>query len=149
MRSVLSHPAAIGFAAFVLAMFVIGMNMGPTRCNSGWKSSSIGRQGACSHHGGVNRTPETLRLLASMAFGIGAGLAAQKLQAPSSPAPTGSEPRNHRVIPSTHARRSSLSRRVSGSACSKCGSEARALVTDGRFVMKCQSPECGLESRFR
>lgn len=149
MKALILHPVAIGLVAFVMAMTVIGMNMGPTRCNSGWKSSSIGRQGACSHHGGVNRTPGTLRLLASMAVGIGAGITAQKLQTPSSPAPTGPKPRNHSAIPSTHARRSSLSRCVSGSACSKCGSEARALVTDGRFVLKCQSPECGLESRFR
>lgn len=25
-------------------------------CNDGWSSSSIGRMGACSHHGGVNHT---------------------------------------------------------------------------------------------
>ncbi|WP_407242105.1 hypothetical protein [Escherichia coli] len=25
-------------------------------CNDGWGSSSIGRMGACSHHGGVNHT---------------------------------------------------------------------------------------------
>lgn len=26
-------------------------------CNDGWSSSSIGRMGACSHHGGVNNMP--------------------------------------------------------------------------------------------
>lgn len=26
-------------------------------CNDGWSSSSIGRMGACSHHGGVNHIP--------------------------------------------------------------------------------------------
>ncbi|MGH8398718.1 MAG: hypothetical protein ACRETA_10810 [Gammaproteobacteria bacterium] len=29
----------------------------PLVCQDGWPSGSIGRQGACSHHGGVDRSP--------------------------------------------------------------------------------------------
>lgn len=29
-------------------------------CRDGWESSSIGIQGACSHHGGVNSAPSDL-----------------------------------------------------------------------------------------
>lgn len=33
---------------------VVSVNMpSPARCADGWPSGSIGRQGACSHHGGV------------------------------------------------------------------------------------------------
>ncbi|MEI8377237.1 MAG: hypothetical protein WCF95_01750 [bacterium] len=31
----------------------INKSLGPLRCNDGWQSYSIGYQGACSHHGGV------------------------------------------------------------------------------------------------
>lgn len=36
-------------AVFIDSKLVIG----PVICNSNWKSSSIGKSGACSHHGGV------------------------------------------------------------------------------------------------
>lgn len=29
---------------------------GPVTCRDGWQSPSIGRRGACSHHGGVDRS---------------------------------------------------------------------------------------------
>ena len=41
--------AAVFFLTFILLKLVIG----PVTCNSGWKSPSIGRSGACSHNGGV------------------------------------------------------------------------------------------------
>ncbi len=52
-------------AAFAIGVFILfGLNsvgqsiVGPVVCHDGWHSSSIGRQGACSHHGGVNRGPQ-------------------------------------------------------------------------------------------
>jgi len=49
---------------------------GPLRCIDGWRSSSIGIQGACSHHGGVDDGPiRTARLLAWLA-GIPSALTA-------------------------------------------------------------------------
>lgn len=39
--------------------------IGPTLCNDGWKSPSLGIQGACSYHGGVNSLPELIIILAS------------------------------------------------------------------------------------
>lgn len=37
-------------------------------CNDGWGSSSIGRMGACSHHGGVNHTPGFIAFFISTAI---------------------------------------------------------------------------------
>src|SRR3974377_929450 len=45
--------------------------LGPVKCSDGYASSSIGRSGACSSHGGVDRTRDTLIALLSVA-GAGA-----------------------------------------------------------------------------
>lgn len=37
----------------ILLFFLLASLVPPARCNDGWNSPSIGRQGACSHHGGV------------------------------------------------------------------------------------------------
>lgn len=48
-------------AIWVLALFIIIFSdfsinsyLGPVVCHDGWASPSIGMQGACSHHGGVD-----------------------------------------------------------------------------------------------
>lgn len=47
--------AVLAFAAvFILFIVLFGGTGGG--CNDGWASPSIGRMGACSHHGGVNST---------------------------------------------------------------------------------------------
>jgi hypothetical protein len=38
---------------FVIVLLLAKEIIGPVTCSSGWQSASIGRQGACSHHGGV------------------------------------------------------------------------------------------------
>jgi hypothetical protein len=47
--------AAIYLGLFIFATldFAINYFLGPLRCKDGWVSYSIGRRGACSHHGGV------------------------------------------------------------------------------------------------
>jgi hypothetical protein len=45
--------------------------LGPVKCADGYASSSIGRSGACSSHGGVDRTRDALIALLSVA-GAGA-----------------------------------------------------------------------------
>ena len=53
---------------FILAWIVISLLAGPLVCGDGWASGSIGRQGACSGHGGVNKLPQTLAFFASAAL---------------------------------------------------------------------------------
>lgn len=50
-------PYIAGFLVFLGVAFVIGGFVSAPTCEDGWRSSSIGIQGACSHHGGVERDP--------------------------------------------------------------------------------------------
>jgi hypothetical protein len=49
----LKHPIKWGLLVFVLLMILLRPLVQPTTCSDGWRSPSIGRQGACSWHGGV------------------------------------------------------------------------------------------------
>jgi len=53
MRTFLRNPFIVGFAVLVLTAIAFRYMSGPPVCSDGWHSSSIGRSGACSHHGGV------------------------------------------------------------------------------------------------
>jgi hypothetical protein len=59
-------PWIVGIIVAVLAIRAVGMMEGPATCNDGWHSMSIGRQGACSHHGGVRGSWAAI-------LGVGAG----------------------------------------------------------------------------
>jgi hypothetical protein len=65
---------AIGIAVFFISLMTLGLFIGPLACWDGWESPSIGRSGACSSHGGINHLPQTLIVLASLAFAIIAGV---------------------------------------------------------------------------
>ena len=65
----------VGFLVFFTIALIGGKLVGPTLCSDGWASQSIGRQGACSSHGGVNRTPGNIVMILSIVGGI---LAAKK-----------------------------------------------------------------------
>lgn len=49
---------ALAIVFFILCNYLLQDKFGFTGCADGWNSPSIGKQGACSHHGGVesNRT---------------------------------------------------------------------------------------------
>ena len=64
-------PWTTGAAAFFLSLFVLGWLFGgPVTCRDGWRSPSIGKQGACSHHGGVDRSTGHLIFLVSLGIGL-------------------------------------------------------------------------------
>lgn len=44
----------VGIATFVFLFTIVRPFSGVGLCSDGWASPSIGRQGACSHHGGVS-----------------------------------------------------------------------------------------------
>jgi len=58
-----SMPAIVFLVVFVVLMKLLP----PIRCNDGTSSSSIGKQGACSHHGGVSSWQPTVAFLVSSA----------------------------------------------------------------------------------
>src|SRR5260370_22332807 len=66
----MSHSQSGGFVVFLVSYFGLKYLFGPTTCNDGWHSPSIGKQGACSWHGGVNNTPQFLSFLASVFVGL-------------------------------------------------------------------------------
>lgn len=84
-------PWIVGFATFVICGVAVAAIEGPARCNSGWQSPSIGRQGACSSHGGV---AGSFALVAGIGSGVGMGIVTASLQGRKrgSPSPRGSDP---------------------------------------------------------
>lgn len=53
---------------FILTWIVASLLVGSVVCGDGWASGSIGRQGACSGHGGVNKLPQALAFIFSAAL---------------------------------------------------------------------------------
>ena len=73
-KSPLSVGLSVGTAFFIFILSVAD----PTRCKDGWASPSIGRRGACSHHGGVGTTPGSYGLPLSIFLGWIAGALRQR-----------------------------------------------------------------------
>ena len=63
----LAKPLPASVVAFLACFIVVGTLMGPPACRDGWHSRSIGRQGACSWHGGVDRAAGSFRFFGSAA----------------------------------------------------------------------------------
>lgn len=70
MRGCLS--IIVGLACAFALSFAAGQLLGPLKCRDGWASPSIGRQGACSWHGGVDRSRSGLGVI-FLLLGGGAG----------------------------------------------------------------------------
>jgi hypothetical protein len=50
-------PFIVAIIFFVISLNVANAMFGPAKCRDGWASPSIGKQGACSSHGGVGGDP--------------------------------------------------------------------------------------------
>lgn len=61
---------AIPLAVFVIVEIGLNILIETGGCNDGWASSSIGRMGACSHHGGVNHNGSLILLCALVCAGV-------------------------------------------------------------------------------
>ncbi len=72
------HPGVGGIAAGIVTLYganrIIKDIVGPTHCRDGWASPSIGQNGACSWHGGVDGTAAALFLFLAVPLAIGVGL---------------------------------------------------------------------------
>ncbi len=60
----------IGIVFGLVIYFAIRYFLPELACEDGWGSASIGRQGACSHHGGVDNSPLVYTLLFSLFLGF-------------------------------------------------------------------------------
>lgn len=59
-----------GLMVFFALAKLTGFLLGPVTCRDGWASSSIGRQGACSWHGGVDNSRGFLILIYAAVSGF-------------------------------------------------------------------------------
>lgn len=65
---------AVGIGLF-FGLGHIGQELvGPVVCEDGWRSSSIGKQGACSHHGGVDDDLQKVVGVVSFTSGVVGGI---------------------------------------------------------------------------
>lgn len=64
-------PLSWGFAlaVFLVLQVIASLVLGETTCSDGWASRSIGKQGACSHHGGVDGSVGVVIFLMAIAAG--------------------------------------------------------------------------------
>jgi len=62
-RYALPVSVASGVGTFASLCFLLAALSGPPRCRDGWLSPSIGHRGACSWHGGVDRSGDGRALL--------------------------------------------------------------------------------------
>jgi len=59
-------PFAAGVTTYFVCIIVLAVVVRPMACGDGWVSPSIGRQGACSWHGGVSIVPLYFVFLVSL-----------------------------------------------------------------------------------
>ena len=69
MSKIFLNPWLIGIVAFIAMRLSLGeiFDLRP-RCEDGWLSPSIGKSGACSYHGGVDRSIASSAFLFSVIF---------------------------------------------------------------------------------
>lgn len=155
LGAILKLSIGVGVAVFIAGQIVLGTLLGPRSCSDGWESSSIGRRGACSSHGGVDQTIPMLTLLLGIVGGIGAGRLTWRLR---NPAP--SKPANRNAPSSPNATTTSAPPKDlrlvlnippiedEGNPCPKCGGEMVEHMTNvgpraGTVYLGCaQFPYC-------
>lgn len=70
--AVVRSPVFIGLIVLALVFLALGPVL-PTICVDGWRSPSVGIQGACSSHGGVAASRDLIRTGLAIAAGVAAG----------------------------------------------------------------------------
>lgn len=144
----------LGAAAFASTFIILNLISGPLACNSGWASPSIGSQGACSHHGGVDRTPAFLRFLASAAAGIVVGRwVAKRGEAPlrqAASAVAAQRKRDEELERQDEPLRRDLGARLAPpqatTNCPKCSGPMIGIAEAGVIFLRCADPVCGHEA---
>lgn len=78
MLRFISNPWILGIVAFFAMRWTLGevFDLSPL-CNDGWRSTSIGKRGACSYHGGVDRSAMALANIVGLVAGVIVGVLTQ------------------------------------------------------------------------
>lgn len=130
--AILRSPVTIALLTFVVLFVALGWVM-PTVCADGWRSPSIGIQGACSSHGGIAESRDLIRLgiaiVAALIFGVAWWFFRRPVPQPAAPAATA----NAVVVPN----------------CETCGAPMRLVTSGGadRYVWVCTREGTGHPTR--
>lgn len=117
----------VGFGVLFGLSYLTGWLLGPVTCRDGWASGSIGTQGACSWHGGVDRSRGGLFFLYLFLGGFSGWWVMEKLE---------DRPTYRRPDPILHQR------------CPKCGGHM-SYANDDRTKAKCHRyPVCSGEKEM-
>ncbi|MBN9454264.1 MAG: hypothetical protein J0I42_20195 [Bosea sp.] len=143
-----------GVATFVATFIFLNLISGPLTCNSGWASPSIGSQGACSHHGGVDRLPGFLRFLASAAAGITVGNWVSKRNSAPQRQPANvvavQRKRDEELVQRNAPVRRDLEKRLAPASgntdCPTCNSPMIGVAEAGVIFLRCSDAACGHEA---
>lgn len=85
MKALLKNPWIVGISSLFISLslghFFAELAWGSIKCSDGWASSSIGTSGACSHHGGVDKTRDIVIGFISIAVAVIAARLASNLEA--------------------------------------------------------------------
>lgn len=133
-------PFIVGIAAFFIVALTVSIISGPSKCNDGWASSSVGRQGACSSHGGVDRSKASLALTLGFIAGIAGFVGTRRIQGMSAGGVLSAIANAKRI-----ARERS---EIKPALCPDCGAtmlQTRQQPRDGRpgwFLICSRFPEC-------
>lgn len=143
----LRNPYVVGFFTFLALAVIVTPLLGEARCRDGWRSPSIGSQGACSHHGGVGRREGSWMYWIAIAGGIATGFATASRNERNSSTPIAPRPSTSERPPLMY--REPESDDGSGIRCPDCGGPTvKRLAKRGRYRGKsfwgCKRyPHCG------
>jgi hypothetical protein len=148
------RPVVVGICVFVIVRICCSFFVGPTTCADGWHSSSIGRRGACSWHGGVGiNGGAVLATLFSLGCGIGTWIYLlpagpnRKIEEKAPEKPSEKQSPNEAHAPPPVERDLSVQVRI-GPRCPKCGGHllpriARRGKHRGKRFLGCENyPHC-------
>ena len=116
------RPILGGIISFIAVFITLSFLLPSATCQDGWKSGSIGRSGACSYHGGVDRSMSGMRFWLSLGVAIAAGFYIRRQDRPSTS-------RN----PASEAPRSS---------CPNCRGPIYMYEKDGTPFSECSNSAC-------
>lgn len=151
-------PWIVGAVALIVCAILFNIVEGPSRCNSGWQSPSIGKKGACSHHGGV---AGRWSIVLAIASGAGSGFLTRHVQRSiaerrEDKARKATADAHAAAVPAeivTIATRSKTADTMQyGAYCGKCGGGMRAInITVGPppygDFWECLNPTCKAMAR--
>jgi len=141
-----------GVVLFAALAKLTGWLLGPVTCRDGWQSASIGHRGACSWHGGVDRSRDILFFIYMGISGFAGWRVFDRLE--SRPAPPASTPIVYQRCPKCRGSMHYDRENLGVIRCDRypvCGGEHLAIEHQRPAVSFSEDrcPNCGSSMRLR